>query len=190
MPDHQQPLRSEGVPQQLSSGSHATSSTDVITTPTTIAAAAGDDDNRDGNGSNQSPHTKVHAQTTDNNSNNNNSSNNNNNNNDDNGDNGNNDEEEQQEEEEVKHKGEEEPPVEICCPITRDVMRLPVLTPYGHVFEYKALATWVRQHHTCPMTRQRLKLADVHIDRDVQARSLQWLESRRDQRKDIRMVSE
>jgi hypothetical protein len=32
---------------------------------------------------------------------------------------------------------------------------------YGHAFEWSALSTWVKDHHSCPLTRQLLRTEQV-----------------------------
>ncbi|KNC85018.1 hypothetical protein SARC_02773 [Sphaeroforma arctica JP610] len=46
----------------------------------------------------------------------------------------------------------------FCCPITTNVMRDPVNTPFGHSYEREAITRWVREHHTDPLTGQPLNV--------------------------------
>jgi hypothetical protein len=40
----------------------------------------------------------------------------------------------------------------------------PVRTKYGHFFERRAILEWIDKHHTCPLTRQPLRRADLSED--------------------------
>jgi hypothetical protein len=51
---------------------------------------------------------------------------------------------------------------ELICPITREPVRHPVVTPYtDHVYEKEALEKWVREKGTDPMTRQPLRVEQL-----------------------------
>lgn len=41
----------------------------------------------------------------------------------------------------------------ILCPISRRVMRDPVITPYGHCFDRSFIEDWLSREQTCPITR-------------------------------------
>jgi hypothetical protein len=46
-----------------------------------------------------------------------------------------------------------DPPDAICCPITHEIMTHPVLlVGDGHTYERKAIALWLEEHDTSPMT--------------------------------------
>jgi len=45
-----------------------------------------------------------------------------------------------------------EPPSEFICPITQEVMELPVVAPDGFVYEEAAIKKWLASHTTSPMT--------------------------------------
>ncbi len=44
------------------------------------------------------------------------------------------------------------------CPISKEVMEDPVLTPGGDTYERANITAWLNQHHTSPMTRQRVEV--------------------------------
>lgn len=45
----------------------------------------------------------------------------------------------------------------MCCPITQEIMREPVIIETGHTFERKAIDAWFSQNNTCPITRKTLR---------------------------------
>lgn len=47
------------------------------------------------------------------------------------------------------------------CPISREIMREPVMTPYGHCFEEEWISHWLKTHHSCPLTKKHLILTDL-----------------------------
>jgi hypothetical protein len=50
------------------------------------------------------------------------------------------------------------PPDQFYCPITRDLMIEPVISPDGYTFEKEAIERWLLQENgTCPVSRQPLK---------------------------------
>jgi U-box domain len=58
-------------------------------------------------------------------------------------------------------------PNEFICPITFDVIRYPLVSRYGHVFERRAIVQWLEQDANangkshCPLTRQPLSSRDL-----------------------------
>lgn len=49
-------------------------------------------------------------------------------------------------------------PDQFYCPITRDFMMEPVISPDGYTFEREAIENWIQQENgTCPITRKSLK---------------------------------
>ncbi|CAG9320215.1 unnamed protein product [Blepharisma stoltei] len=44
----------------------------------------------------------------------------------------------------------------LLCPISHELMRNPVITPYGHCFEKSQIEAWLDLHNYCPLTRQKL----------------------------------
>jgi hypothetical protein len=47
------------------------------------------------------------------------------------------------------------------CPITCSLIEEPIMTCYGHVFEKRAIINWIKNKHTCPMTKKPLELQDL-----------------------------
>jgi len=47
-------------------------------------------------------------------------------------------------------------PEELCCPLTMEPMVQPVVTADGHTYEQAAIAAWLEQHETSPLTNERL----------------------------------
>jgi len=52
-------------------------------------------------------------------------------------------------------------PSAFLCPITHEMMRNPVNTPYGQTYERTAIEEWIRTNHNCPFTRQSLRVQDL-----------------------------
>lgn len=46
----------------------------------------------------------------------------------------------------------------MLCPISNQVMRDPVLTPYGNCFERRSIENWLSQNATCPITLRPLAI--------------------------------
>jgi Mg-chelatase subunit ChlD len=53
------------------------------------------------------------------------------------------------------------PPASMVCPITHQLMQDPVSDRDGHTYEANAIAAWVRERGTSPMTRTPLSLDDL-----------------------------
>ena len=49
----------------------------------------------------------------------------------------------------------------LTCPITQEIFKDPVLTPYGHCFERKNIEDWLEIHNTCPLTNQPLNKSQL-----------------------------
>ena len=67
-------------------------------------------------------------------------------------------------------------PPEFMCPITGEIMREPVTTADGHVFERSAIERWLATHSTSPMTGMPLehtKIAPAHSIRQLIERSME-----------------
>ena len=67
-------------------------------------------------------------------------------------------------------------PPQFLCPITGELMREPVTTADGHVFERSAIERWLATHSTSPMTGMPLehtKLAPAHAIRQLIERSME-----------------
>ena len=48
------------------------------------------------------------------------------------------------------------------CPITCDLMRDPVIDPESYTFERSAIADWIQQHGTSPITRKPLRVSQLY----------------------------
>eukprot|EP00357_Protocruzia_adherens_P028825 CAMPEP_0115007046 /NCGR_PEP_ID=MMETSP0216-20121206/20903_1 /TAXON_ID=223996 /ORGANISM="Protocruzia adherens, Strain Boccale" /LENGTH=172 /DNA_ID=CAMNT_0002373827 /DNA_START=38 /DNA_END=556 /DNA_ORIENTATION=+ len=49
----------------------------------------------------------------------------------------------------------------FVCPITQQIMRDPVMTPYGHTYEREAIEEWINKNHNDPMTQQPLEVSQL-----------------------------
>ena len=71
---------------------------------------------------------------------------------------------------------DEEPPPDLVCPITNEIMKDPVVTEDGLTYERAAIERWLATHDTAPLTGQ--KLASRKLTPNVMARGMcmRWLE--------------
>ena len=49
----------------------------------------------------------------------------------------------------------------FTCPITGKLIKDPMSTPYGHMYERTEIEKWVRVTGECPITKQRLQMEDL-----------------------------
>ena len=56
-------------------------------------------------------------------------------------------------------------PEAYLCPITSELMKDPVIDREGHTFERVPIEEWVKNHHSCPVSRARLELDDLSPNR-------------------------
>jgi len=49
----------------------------------------------------------------------------------------------------------------FTCPLSQCLIKEPVATKYGGLFEKIEIERWVRKHHTCPTTKQPLEHTDL-----------------------------
>lgn len=61
----------------------------------------------------------------------------------------------------------EEVPEQFLCPITRCLMRNPVISPLGHTFERQAIRTWISSNHSDPISRTRLDPGQLAPNRAI-----------------------
>jgi hypothetical protein len=47
------------------------------------------------------------------------------------------------------------------CPISKEIMENPVITPYGHSFERKSIVEVINRKGKCPITRKKLEIKDL-----------------------------
>ena len=70
------------------------------------------------------------------------------------------------------------PPEGFICPLTLEVMDVPVMTVWGHNFEKSALIQWLEKkgenYRTCPLTRLPLTMKDLVTNRPLQAKIQYW----------------
>ena len=64
---------------------------------------------------------------------------------------------------------------DFICPLTLEIMVVPVLTMWGHAFEQSALMRWIEnKSETCPLTRKPLTKQDLVVNRPLQAKIEYW----------------
>jgi hypothetical protein len=51
-----------------------------------------------------------------------------------------------------KKPAEREPPPDMLCPITQELMIEPVILADGHSYELSAITLWLSKHNVSPMT--------------------------------------
>ena len=44
----------------------------------------------------------------------------------------------------------------FLCPITKNIMKNPVITPYGTTYDKDAILGWLKTNETCPLTKKPL----------------------------------
>lgn len=49
----------------------------------------------------------------------------------------------------------------FTCPITSEIIKEPVTSKYGHLFEKAAIEEWIDKNHKCPMTQKPLERTDL-----------------------------
>ena len=49
----------------------------------------------------------------------------------------------------------------IICPISHEIMKDPVITPYGHTFERDNIVKAIKKDGKCPLTRKKLEIKDL-----------------------------
>ena len=47
------------------------------------------------------------------------------------------------------------------CPISKEIMEDPVVTPYGHSFDRKSIVEAINRNGKCPITRKKLEIKDL-----------------------------
>jgi SUMO ligase MMS21 Smc5/6 complex component len=66
-------------------------------------------------------------------------------------------------------------PHEFICPITHEIMKNPLMSRYGQIYERDAILTWLSKHNNlCPLTRQVLTVSDLIRHRSLKARIKKW----------------
>lgn len=52
----------------------------------------------------------------------------------------------------------------FTCPITQEIIKDPVSSKYGHLYEKKAIEDWIEKNHKCPMTNNPLEQKDLYAN--------------------------
>ena len=65
----------------------------------------------------------------------------------------------------VKDLQDNEVSVPLCCPITHQLFKDPVVSRFGHSFEREDIETWLLKKSTCPVTNQSMTIADLSPNR-------------------------
>ncbi|KAJ3432366.1 ring-type e3 ubiquitin transferase [Anaeramoeba flamelloides] len=86
----------------------------------------------------------------------------------------------QNRQEEEKKTGPQEPPEDFLCPITHELFRDPVSTPYGHTFEKEEIIQHINKKGNCPLTRKPLKVEDLVPSILIKSFVKKWLEANPD----------
>ncbi|KAJ6242232.1 ring-type e3 ubiquitin transferase [Anaeramoeba flamelloides] len=86
----------------------------------------------------------------------------------------------QQQQEEEEKTDSEEPPEDFLCPITQELFREPVNTPYGHTFEKEEIIQHINKKGNCPLTRKPLKVEDLVPSLLIKSFVKKWLEAHPD----------
>jgi Inhibitor of Apoptosis domain/U-box domain len=63
----------------------------------------------------------------------------------------------------------------FMCPITQDLIRVPVVCEDGHSYERDALIQWLSQHDTSPMTNEKLKLKVLFPNHALRQQLLEYV---------------
>ena len=77
---------------------------------------------------------------------------------------------------------DDEPPDELICPITQEVMEDPVVAADGHTYERAAIARWMVKRMTSPKTGEDLESPIVFPNHSVRRMVREWQESMQESR--------
>ncbi|KAG2442507.1 hypothetical protein HXX76_002593 [Chlamydomonas incerta] len=67
-------------------------------------------------------------------------------------------------------------PDALCCPISHNLMRVPVVGPSGTTFDFDYIRKWVLQHNTDPVNGAPLSEADLYPNLAVRDLVERWLQ--------------
>jgi hypothetical protein len=70
----------------------------------------------------------------------------------------------------------DEPPSMFVCPITQEVMEDPVFASDGFTYERAAIAGWIVNHNTSPMTNLPLAHAELTPNNALRSSVREWLD--------------
>ena len=73
-------------------------------------------------------------------------------------------------------QGDDDPPPEFCCPITRGLMKNAVCAPDGFTYEADAIAEWFCRAKTSPMTGQQLTDTTLIPNHVLRSQTQDWRE--------------
>ena len=82
-----------------------------------------------------------------------------------------------EDEEEIENKEEYDENFGIC-PITRDYMKHPMLSPSGNYYEKKAIFRWINENHNDPITREFLSSEMLVEDLDYKRKIREYIKKR------------
>jgi hypothetical protein len=68
----------------------------------------------------------------------------------------------------------EDVPQDFLCPITLQVMNLPLISRHGHNFERSAILKWLGHSSLCPLTRKPLRPSDLFPNCHLEQRIRFW----------------
>ena len=79
------------------------------------------------------------------------------------------------------------PPDEYVCPLTKELMRDPVVSRYGKHFERKAILRWLQDgNNYCPVTGNPLRPSNLVSDRTLQWKIQYWADKNGHPLKDVK----
>ena len=64
----------------------------------------------------------------------------------------------------------------MCCPITKDIMKYPVIAADGHTYEREAIEKWLAQRRTSPVTNQALARTELTPNHSIKSLIAAWHE--------------
>ena len=65
----------------------------------------------------------------------------------------------------VKDLQDNELSAPLCCPITHELFKDPVVSRFGYSYEREAIEKWLWRHRVCPLTRHPMTIADLKPNR-------------------------
>jgi hypothetical protein len=71
---------------------------------------------------------------------------------------------------------EDDPPSEMCCGMTFEVFKDPVMTSDGHTYEYEMISKWLEDNNTSPSTNQVLARKELAINWNLRGLVNTWLQ--------------
>jgi U-box domain len=67
-------------------------------------------------------------------------------------------------------------PSAFLCPLTLNIMAVPMMSRWGHSFERAAILEWLGKGHTCcPITRKPMALSDLIRNRPLEQEIQKWM---------------